>query len=142
LLHPTKKAVSGFHHFLWYLKSTASTGIILGGGKAQISAWADANWGGSINGHSFSGNLVEFLGPVGWRCLKQPVTGLLTTEVEHRLCSESGQDILWLSSLLDEIGNALGVTMDNYPVLRNDNKGAIALLENPLYHHPTRHINI
>lgn len=32
--------------------------------------------------------------------------------------------------------------MSGEPPLLNDNKGAIALLENPLYHHATRHINI
>jgi hypothetical protein len=142
LLSPTKKAVSGFHHCLRYLKATADTGIVLGNGPRKIMSWADADWGGSIDGRLFSGNLVTFLGTVGWQCSKQPVTGLSTTEVEHQLCLESGQDILWLWSLLGKIGPSLKVEMSGEPTLLNDNKGAIALLENPLYHHATCHINI
>jgi hypothetical protein len=90
LLRPTRKSVSGFRHCLQYLKENVSTGILLGSGSPQVMSWADADWGGSIDGRSFLGNLVQFLGPVGWRCSKQPVTGLSTTEVEHRACSESG----------------------------------------------------
>jgi hypothetical protein len=142
LLSPTKKSVAGFHHCLRYLKGTADTEILLGKGESRIMLWADADWGGSIDGRSFSGNLVTFLGPVAWRCSNQPVTGLSTTEVEHRACLESGQDISWLCLLLGEIGPSLKVDMSGEPTLLNDNKGAIALLENPLYHHATRHINI
>jgi hypothetical protein len=82
------------------------------------------------------------LGSVTWRCSKKPVTGLSTNKVEHCSCSESGQDIIWLSPLLKEISFAIGFSINLIPVLRNDNKGAISLLENPMYYHATRHINI
>jgi hypothetical protein len=64
LLSPTRKAVAGFQHCLRYLKYTSSTGLLLGMGALQIITWADADWGRSIDGRSFLGNLVQFLGAV------------------------------------------------------------------------------
>jgi hypothetical protein len=140
--HPTKKAVSGFHHCLRYLKFSLSSGLMLGAVVLQVAAWPEADWGGSMDGQSFSGNLVQLLGSVTWRCSKQLVTGLLTTEVEHQSCSESGQDILWLSSLLEEIATPIGLTIILIPMLQNDNKVAIFWLENTMYYHATCQINI
>ena len=116
-------------------------GIVLGRGEMGMVAWADADWGGSRDWKSFSGSLVNFLGPIGWRCSKQPVTALSTCEAEHRASTEAGQDILWLKSLLEELETPFHLKLEK-PILFNDNQGAIALLENPLYQHKTRHIAI
>jgi hypothetical protein len=62
LLSPTRKAVAGFRHCLQYLKYTSSTSLLLGMGAPQIITWAEADWGGSIDGRSFLGNQVQFLG--------------------------------------------------------------------------------
>ena len=115
---------------------------MLGMGALSVTAWADADWGGLVDGQLFSGNLVHFLGPVGWQFSKQPVTSLSMTEVKHRSFSELGQDLLWLSLLLEEISPDLRFQLIDMPTLRNDNKGEISLLKNPLYHPATCHINI
>ncbi|KAA1072195.1 hypothetical protein PGT21_050324 [Puccinia graminis f. sp. tritici] len=141
LVKPTVRAVAGFFHCLRYLKGSSTVGIKLGSGELGMVAWADADWGGSRDWKSFSGSLVNFLGPIGWRCSKQPVTALSTCEAEHRASTEAGQDIIWLKSLLGELCIPFQFITAK-PILFNDNQGAIALLENPLYQHKTRHVAI
>lgn len=80
-------------------------------------------------------------GLILWQCSKQAVCALSTTEAEHCSCSESGQDVLWTAQLLACLSRPFNQTVPT-PTLYCDNQGAIALLENPLYQHRTRHIDV
>ncbi|MBW0539748.1 hypothetical protein O181_079463 [Austropuccinia psidii MF-1] len=67
---------------------------------------------------------------------KQSTVALSTTEAELGSLVELTQDTLWFKKLLDDL--------KLYPIIKLscDNQGAIALCNNPLYHHRTRHFNI
>lgn len=133
-----------FLHVLRYLSQTKSHGITLGGpiqSAMKVVAYSDADHASSNDHRSFTGGVLLMNGPIIWRCTKQAITALSTTEAEHRACSEAGQDTLWASQLLSRLSGPFKVPFPS-PSLLCDNQGAIALLENPLYQHRTRHIDV
>lgn len=133
-----------FLHLLRYLSRTKNLGITLGGPTSTaffLKAFCNADHASSNDQRSSTGCSVFLNGPVIWRCTKQPVIALSTTKAEHRACSESGQDLLWASQLLSLLLAVLKQPT-SLPSLFCDNQGAIALLENPVYQHRTRHIDV
>lgn len=92
-----------FNHVLCYLKLTRDRGISLGGPSDMafsLSAYCDADHASSINWQSFTGSVLLLQRPVMWRCSKQAMCALSTTEAKHQSCSESGQDLLLATQFL------------------------------------------
>lgn len=141
---PTLTHQQQFIHILCYLKLTKDLGITLGGPADlafNLFAYCDADHASSIDRQSFTGSVLLLHVPIMWRCSKQAVPALLTTKAEHHSCSESGQDLLWATQLLSLLSPLFNCT-PKPPSLLCDDQGAIALLENPLYQHRTRHIDV
>ncbi|KAI7943896.1 hypothetical protein MJO28_011424 [Puccinia striiformis f. sp. tritici] len=145
LNHPVKTHEVLFNHVLRYLKYSTHLSLTLGNvpGDQRLVGYSDSSYASGVEAASFSGSLVLYHGPVGWRCAKQSDDGpsLSTTEAEYRACSETGQDLRWAEQLLQEINPILNL---DKPVvhLYCDNQGALALLRNPIYQHKTRHLDV
>lgn len=61
---------------------------------------------------------------------------LSLAEGEYVAITKCSQDLLWVSNLLQEI------TASNFKlILHTDNQSAMAIAENPIYHHGSRHMN-
>ena len=79
-------------------------------------------------------------GAISWASKKQSSIALSTTEVEYMGMTQAAKEILWLRTLLDEIGAFKHIAPMS--TLNGDNQGAIALARNPEYHARTKHIDI
>ncbi|KAI7946129.1 hypothetical protein MJO29_012517 [Puccinia striiformis f. sp. tritici] len=145
LNHPTKLQENLFQHVLRYLQYSRDMTLNLGNvdDESRLVGFSDSSYASGTQAASFSGSLVLHHGPIGWRCAKQEDDGpaLSTTEAEYRACSETGQDLRWAEQLLQEINPLIGVSSVTVH-LYCDNQGALALLDNPIYQHRTRHINV
>ena len=77
-------------------------------------------------------------GTVDWLSKRQPVVALSMTEAEYiALCSAS-QETVWLNRLLTDIK-----APPQTPILiKEDNQGTIAVVNNPISHKRTKHIDI
>ncbi|KAI7958287.1 hypothetical protein MJO29_006504 [Puccinia striiformis f. sp. tritici] len=145
LNQPVKTHEVLFSHVLRYLKYSTQLSLVLGNvpGDERLVGYSDSSYASGVEAASFSGSLVLYHGPIGWRCAKQSDDGpaLSTTEAEYRACSETGQDLRWAEQLLQDINPLLNL---DKPVvhLYCDNQGALALLRNPIYQHKTRHLNV
>jgi hypothetical protein len=81
---------------------------------------------------------VFFLGdnPVSWQSQKQKVVALYSCEAEYIAAATATCQGLWLSRLLGDIRNTQAEAVG----LMVDNKSALALIKNPVFHDRSKHI--
>ena len=77
-------------------------------------------------------------GPITWRSKKQTTVALSSTEAEYMALGDAVKELLWLQQLFDSIG----FKFDELPTLFEDNEGCKALVEHPVHHNRTKHIDI
>ncbi|XP_019051387.1 PREDICTED: uncharacterized protein LOC109113913 [Nelumbo nucifera] len=81
-----------------------------------------------------------FLGPnlVAWRSRKQATVARSSTESEFRACATTTTVVLWITSLLRD----LGVTLSETPTIWCDNIGATYLAANLVFRARTQHVEV
>jgi hypothetical protein len=107
-----------------------------------LRGFADANWGNSDDTrHSIAGYIYCINGgAVSWSSKKQHVVALSTTEAEYIALTHAAKEAVWLRALFTEIYDS---RCAHYPVqLFSDNKSAIHLVQNNVFHSRTKHIDI
>jgi len=133
-----------------YLKGTKNYGLVFNGNmnhdsdsnQFPIVGYADADWGGNEDRKSTTGGIITLGGNVvDWLCNKQQTPALSSCEAEYIATGAVVQSMLWLDSLLQEMG--LRTVVDEMPLkVHNDNQSAIAISKNDVLHHRIRHIDI
>ena len=125
---------------LRYLKGTCGYGLMFKHrGSQELVGYSDSSHntdpddGRSMTGHLFC------LGdtPVTWCSQKQDVVALSSCEAEFMVATEAAKQAIWLQDLMSEItGRKVERTL-----IRVDNKSAIALAKNPVFHRCSKHIH-
>ena len=125
LKHVLRYVKGTLHYELCFRKS--ETGL-------QLAGFRDASWGSSDDRKSVTGycfHLNQFGPLVSWKSKKQPTVALSSCEAV--------QERLFLSQLLHD----MHANCHDQPVtIYEDNQGAIALVENPVHHQRSKHIDI
>jgi hypothetical protein len=139
----------GIYHWnaidrIWeYLNGSREMGLTLGGGDASMSplrGYVDADYARCVDTRrSTTGWVFKFGGgAVSWRTRRQKSVTLSSTEAEYCALTEAAKEAIWMQGLLDELGYG-----NSGPVpLYEDNKGAICLAKNDVYHERTKHIDV
>ncbi|CAN6683923.1 unnamed protein product [Malus baccata var. baccata] len=109
---------------LRYLKGTVDSGLWLTKGPQCLTVWSDADWAGP--------NLIS------WSAKKQATVARSSTEAEYRYLAHTAVEITWVCKILQDISFPLLQT----PIIYCDNKSAIALAFNPVFHARTKHVEI
>ena len=125
---------------LRYLKGTINVGLTYKSDGQPIKGYVDADWGGCIEDRrSHTGYLFLLNGsPISWDSRKQKTVALSTIEAEYMAMSECAKESVYLQRFLHELGfNDLAVL-----TMYCDNRSAIKLAENPVYHSRSKHIDI
>ncbi|KAL1206083.1 Retrovirus-related Pol polyprotein from transposon RE2 [Cardamine amara subsp. amara] len=124
-----------------YLKTDPGQGIFLrASGTLQITGWCDADWGSCpLTRRSVTGYFVQ-LGdsPVSWKTKKQDTVSRSSSEAEYRSIAVLTQELIWLKRLL----TTLGVSHDQPMNVFCDNKSAIYIATNPVFHERTKHVEL
>ncbi|CAN6458128.1 unnamed protein product [Victoria cruziana] len=75
---------------------------------------------------------------ISWRCKKQSKVSLSSTEAEYRAMATTNMKLVWLKSLLKD----MGVSALNNVKMFCDNKSAIYIASNHTFHERTKHIEM
>jgi hypothetical protein len=107
-------------------------------GEAHLVGYSDHV--DDIDTSKSTSEILFFFGKclISWQSVKQHVVALSSCEAEYIAASTALTQALWLVRLLgDLLGRDTGVVE-----LRVDNKSALALAKNPIFHERSKHIRV
>ena len=168
---PNITHVRAVKQILRYLNGTREYGLLFSwsGGASSSSpllvvAYADANWAGcKETSRSTTGTILTLGGSIiDWSSKRQTTVALSSCEAEYMAVCHTAQSIMWLQSLLGEIGftdsdathaaataqsastapSTAATLVTRTPTLFNDNQSAIAMSANDVFHQRSKHISI
>lgn len=138
---PTFMHYKAVKQILEYLKGTVNFGLAYGkdGLDEEISSYSDSDFAGDLTDRKSIGGMAFYVNKclVSWNSHKQKTVALSSCEAEFMAASSIACQALWLRSLLGEL-----TKQELMPVkLFVDNKSAIALMKNPVFHARSKHID-
>ena len=126
---------------LRYLKSTIFNGLHFSSPSSlTLQAYLYADWAGDPTDRRSSTRYCFLLGDslISWRSKKQTVIVRSSTEAEYRALAATIAELIWLRWLLHD----LGVDCSIATKLHCDNRSAIQIAHNDVFHEHTKHIEI
>ncbi|KAJ0526175.1 putative RNA-directed DNA polymerase [Helianthus annuus] len=149
---PTENHWAAVKRILRYLKGTVNYGLLFRHNTGyQLQAFSDAKWASTLTAFSDSdwagcpidrrstGGYAIYLGSnlISWSAKKQRTVSRSSTESEYKAIADTVAELIWLKSLLRELG------LDSKaPTLWCDNLGATYLSANPVFHARTKHVEV
>ena len=139
--HPTSEHMLALKRVLRYIKGTLDYGLVYKRGQvaAQLIGYTDSDYAGDIEdrkstmGHVFFYNSMA----ISWTSQKQKIVALSTCEAEYIAITAAACQGIWLSRFITELkGEKVKLV-----TLKVDNKSAIDLSRNPVYHSRSKHID-
>nr|GEY19389.1 ribonuclease H-like domain, reverse transcriptase, RNA-dependent DNA polymerase [Tanacetum cinerariifolium] len=125
---------------LRYVKGTKDYGITYkhnGGNK--IHGYNDSSYGVNTQEGKRTTGIIFYYGesPISWSTQKQANVALSSCESEFIAATAAATQALWLNRLLSKLTHS-----EEYKVtIRVDNKSAITLMKNPVFHRRSKHID-
>ncbi|CAA7037262.1 unnamed protein product [Microthlaspi erraticum] len=122
-----------------YLKGCPGQGIMLSSADDfQIKAYCDSDYNACpMTRRSLTGFIV-MLGdsPIAWKTKKQDIVSFSSAEAEYRAMGFTTREIKWNRELL----SCFGISHKQAMHLYCDNKAALYIAANPVFHEHTKHI--
>ncbi|KAJ0697300.1 putative RNA-directed DNA polymerase [Helianthus annuus] len=149
---PTENHWSAVKRILRYLNGTINMGLWIRHNtgyrlqafsdshwQANLRAFSDSDWAGCPIDRRSTGGFAIYLGSnlVSWSAKKQKTVSRSSTESEYKAIADTVAELIWLKSLLRELGLDSGA-----PTLWCDNLGATYLTANPVFHARTKHVEV
>jgi hypothetical protein len=133
---PTVEHLAAAQNILRYVSGTLDYTLELGG-NLDIDAHVDSAFADDKQtGRSTNGFVITLgIGAVSWSSKRQSLVTLSTTEAEYVAASSAAREVVWLTTLLRELGIYAGTVP-----LHCDNQGAIDLAKLIRYRPRTKHI--
>ncbi|XP_074323896.1 secreted RxLR effector protein 161-like [Apium graveolens] len=139
---PTVVHQNALKRILRYVKGTIDYGLVYsqGSGNCLLSGYSDSDLAGNIEDRRSTGGMVFYLNEslITWVSQKQRCVALSSYEAEFMAATATAYQGVWLRNLLSQLtGEKQG------PVtIYNDNKSAIDLAKNPVFHGRSKHIDV
>ena len=140
MAEPRTSHEAAMKQILRYLQGTRTHGLTFKrGNNSKLSGCSDASHNvDNDDGRSTTGHVFYFLdSPITWCSQKQETVALSSCEAEFMAATEAAKQAIWLQDLLSEI---IGKPCERV-VIYIDNKSAIALTKNPVFHGRSKHIH-
>ncbi|KAH9768833.1 hypothetical protein KPL71_011754 [Citrus sinensis] len=125
---------------LRYIKGTINFGLLYSfSNDYKLVGYSDSDWGGDVDDRKSTTGFVFFMGDTAftWMSKKQPIVTLSTCEAEYVAATSSVCHAIWLRNLLKE----LSLAQEEPTEICVDNKSAIALSKNPVFHDRSKHVD-
>lgn len=126
---------------LRYLQGTLNYGIkYYKNVNVKLTGFCDSDWGGCVDDMKSTSGYAFSLGSgiFSWASKKQQTVAQSSAEAEYISASLATSQAIWLRRILEDVKEKEEEGTD----LFCDNKSAIAMANNPVYHSRTRHIAI
>ena len=107
--------------------------------RRKLIGYSDSSHNIDIDdGKSTSGHIFYYgESPITWSSTKQEIVALSSCEAEFMAATEAAKQAIWLQKLLSEtVGEE-----SKRVVIKVDNRSAIALTKNPVFHGRSKHIH-
>ena len=137
---PKESHLLAVKHLLRYIKGTVSHGIRYDrGGTRTILGYSDSSHAtDQDDGRSTTGVIFYYNNaPITWCTQKQATVALSSCEAEFMAATAAACQSLWLQGLLSEVTG----WKEEPVVIKVDNKSALDLSKNPVFHGRSKHIN-
>ncbi|KAK2989710.1 hypothetical protein RJ640_030203 [Escallonia rubra] len=137
---PTVTHMKAAKRILRYLKGTIEFGLFYSpSNNFKLSAYFDSDWAGDLDDRKSTTGFVFYMGDTAftWSSKKQPIVTLSICEAEYVAATSCVCQAIWLRFLLRE----LQLPQKESTEIFVDNKSAIALAKNPVFHDRSKHIN-
>ncbi|KAG7544005.1 Zinc finger CCHC-type [Arabidopsis thaliana x Arabidopsis arenosa] len=138
---PTDAHLHAAQNILKYLKNNPGQGLFFSA-KTELclNAFADADWGTCLDSRRSVSGVCVFLGTslITWKSRKQDVASGSSTEAEYRSMAVATKELLWLIQMLKD----LHIKVEFQAKLFCDNKSAMHIANNPVFHERTKHVEI
>jgi hypothetical protein len=106
----------------------------------NLVGYSDSDWGRDLDERKSTTRFVFFMGNTSftWSSKKQSIVTLSSCEAEYVAANSVVCHLIWLRNMLKH----LGFPQENPTEIYIDNRSAIALAKNPVYHERNKHIDI
>lgn len=150
-INPTIIHWTAVKRIIKYLKTYPDLGLEFKGIKnndmnnLQFHCYCDADWAqDKLDRKSIGGYLIRLNNDViSWQVKKQSVVALSSTEAEYMQMTQAAKEIKWFSNLFKELKEiSLSIYYQPTTIMFCDNRSAIELSKNDLYHDRTKHIDL
>jgi len=138
---PHVSHLQGAKRILRYIKGTLTDGIFYGNNNdVKLVGYMDSDWAGDTEIRKSTSGYTFHLGTgaISWSSKKQPVVALSTAEAEYIAATSCATQTVWLRRILEVMHQNQNTPTEIYC----DNKSAIALSKNPVFHGRSKHIDI
>ncbi|KAI3703128.1 hypothetical protein L6452_28884 [Arctium lappa] len=138
---PEKPHLEAVRRILRYVKTTLDYGILYEKERnCRLVGYCDADFAGDHDTRRSTTGYVFMLGTgaISWCSKRQQTVSLSTAEAEYRAAAMTAQESTWLRQLLKDLCQPTEYAVPVYC----DNRSAICLAENTVYHARTKHIAI
>ncbi|KAL0374745.1 UNVERIFIED_CONTAM: Retrovirus-related Pol polyprotein from transposon RE2 [Sesamum radiatum] len=128
-------------HVVRYLKGCTSIGLFFPSQNSfELKAFSDADWAACTDSRRSLTGFCIFLGDalVSWKTKKQSTVSRSTAEAEYRSMAATVCELRWLSYILSDLEVSFSVPVP----LFCDNKAALHITANPVFHERTKHIEL
>lgn len=141
LKSPTVDKMARARDILLYLKGTVDFGLYLGGAKAKLGGYSDADWANCpTTRRSQTGLVIHFgVGAISWKSQRQHTVSRSTAEAEYIAAGEAAKDVQYLCALRRHLSPSV-----SHPVVdvKTDNMAALELVKDPISADRSKHIDI
>ncbi|KAL2228852.1 UNVERIFIED_CONTAM: Retrovirus-related Pol polyprotein from transposon RE2, partial [Sesamum indicum] len=141
LTHPCESHWQAALHVVRYLKSCPSKGLFFPSQSSlTLTAYCDTDWATCPDSRRSLTGFCIFLGPalISWKTKKQCTVSRSTAEAEYRSPAATVCELRWISYIMTDLGMSTSLPID----LFCDNKAALHILANPVFHERTKHIEM
>ncbi|RZB65513.1 Retrovirus-related Pol polyprotein from transposon TNT 1-94 [Glycine soja] len=137
---PTTTHFKAAKRILRYIKGTTNFGLhYYSSDNYNIIGYSDSDWSGDLDDRKSTTGFVFFMGDTAftWMSKKQPIVTLSTCEAEYVAATSCVCHAIWLRNLLKELKMPQEEPME----ICVDDKSALALAKNPIFHERSKHID-
>jgi hypothetical protein len=128
-------------HVLRYIHGTINYGLrYTASSDIKLHGFTDSNWAGSAEDKKSTSSMCLSLGSamISWGNRKQKSATLNTSEVEYMVACEAFTEAIWLKKLISDLFDQILEST----IIYCDNHSCIRLLEHPVFHERSKHIEI